>query len=164
MQRIEDIDWTRWTPKQTATLLFVREGDKILMIRKKRGLGAGKVNGPGGRLEPGETPRQAAIRETQEELLTTPTGVQEVGELSFQFLDGLSIHCHVFTATGYEGAPTETDEAIPLWLPVDALPYEQMWEDDRHWLPLVLSGQTFYGRFVFDGERMLDMDLGPART
>lgn len=159
MRRLEDIDWDRWTPEQTATLLFVRRDDELLMIRKKRGLGAGKVNGPGGRLEPGEAPLEAAIRETQEELRTTPTGVCEVGQLSFQFVDGLSIHCHVFTATGHEGEPTETDEAIPLWIRTDAVPYDEMWEDDRHWLPLVLAGQTFRGRFLFDGEQMLGMDL-----
>lgn len=162
VQRLDDVDWTHWTPQQVATLLFVREGERILLIRKKRGLGAGKVNGPGGRLDPGETPREAAIRETQEELHISPTGVDEVGTLSFQFVDGLSIHVHVFTATGYEGTPTETDEAIPLWAEVDAMPYDEMWADDRHWLPLLLEGRTFSGRFLFDGDAMLDYTLAPT--
>ena len=33
--------------------MFVVQGGKILLIRKKRGIGAGKVNGPGGKFEPG---------------------------------------------------------------------------------------------------------------
>ena len=46
--RIEEIDWNAWEPQQRATLLFVIHGGEILLIRKKRGLGAGKINGPGG--------------------------------------------------------------------------------------------------------------------
>ncbi len=53
-----NVDWTTWEPKERATLLFVIKEGQILLIRKKRGLGAGKINGPGGRLEPGETRRR----------------------------------------------------------------------------------------------------------
>ena len=81
--RFEDIDWTQWTPQERATLLFVRRAGQVLLIRKKRGLGAGKINGPGGRLDAGETPSQCAIREVQEELCVTPTDVQLRGELAF---------------------------------------------------------------------------------
>jgi len=109
--------WECWQPTMRASLCFVRKEGKILMIRKKRGLGAGKINGPGGRLEPGETPLQAAIRETEEELLVTPLQLSERGELHFQFTDGLALHCVVFSAEGCLGEPKETDEAIPHWMP-----------------------------------------------
>ena len=56
--RFQDIDWTHWTPQEHATLLFVRQADRVLLIRKKRGLGARKINGPGGRLDDRESPRQ----------------------------------------------------------------------------------------------------------
>lgn len=160
----EDIDWEAWTPRQRATLLFVVRDDEILLIRKKRGLGAGKINGPGGRIDADETPLECAIREVQEELLITPTGVEPCGELMFQFVDGLSIHGYVFIARSHDGEPTETDEAIPLWTPVDAIPYDQMWQDDRLWLPLMLKGRRFVGRFLFDGDEMLghEMDVMPG--
>jgi len=157
--RFADIDWSRWKAKERATLLFVRRGRRILLIHKKKGLGAGKLNGPGGRLEPGETPRQAAIREVREELRVTPTGVKSAGELCFQFTDGLSIHGYVFTATGCCGTPQETSEATPVWLPEDALPYHRMWADDRVWMPLVLAGRRFVGRFLFDGDQMLGCEV-----
>ncbi len=115
-RRLEAIDWSTWRAVDPATLVFVIRDGQILLIRKKRGLGAGKVNGPGGRLEAGETPLEAAIREVQEELLVTPTGLDHRGELRFQFVDGYSIHVHVFSATGCDGTASETDEAIP---PVD---------------------------------------------
>lgn len=71
--RLEDIDWASWTPYERATLLFVICGGHILLIHKNRGLGAGKINGPGGRLVPGESPLQGAVREVQEELNVTPS-------------------------------------------------------------------------------------------
>lgn len=156
---LADVDWARFSPKDRATLLFVRDGERVLLIHKKRGLGAGKINAPGGRIEPGETPRAAAIREVEEELCVTPTGVREAGRLAFQFADGYSLAAHVFTATGYRGEPRETDEAVPLWAPVDAIPFERMWADDALWIPLMLAGEPFDGRFVFDGDRMLDHSL-----
>jgi len=157
--RVNDIDWTTWQPQQRATLLFVIRDGQILLIRKKKGLGAGKINGPGGRIDNGETPRQGAIREIGEELCVRPVDVRPGGQLSFQFVDGLSLHVHVFTATGCQGTPQETDEAEPLWVPLDRLPYDQMWADDAHWIPLMLQGKRFRGRFTFDGDRMLDHRL-----
>ena len=155
LRNLSDIDWHNWTPQQKATLLFVVRDAQILLIRKKRGLGAGKINGPGGRLDPGETPLACAVREVQEELVITPLDVRPCGELRFQFVDGLSIHVYVFQASGHEGQPTVTDEADPLWTPLNAIPYDDMWADDRLWLPLMLAGTPFDGRFLFDGDRLL---------
>lgn len=157
--RFEDMDWDAWKPVEQATLLFVLRDNQVLLIHKKRGLGAGKINGPGGRLEPGETAHEAAVREVQEELLVTPTGVEERGELFFQFADGHSIHGIVFTATNCEGDPKETDEAVPIWTPVDQIPYNRMWADDALWMPILLAGHRFSGRFLFDGDTMLGHDV-----
>ena len=60
-------------------------------------------------------------------------------------------------ARALERAPT--DEAAPLWFPVDAIPYDEMWEDDRLWLPLALAGEPFAARWIFDGDRLLDYEL-----
>jgi len=163
--RVSTIDWAQWTPTDRATLLFVIERgrpegeDRILLILKKRGLGAGKVNAPGGRIEPGELPIDAAVRELREELGVGARGVVEHGELSFHFVDGYLLHCHVFSAEACVGEPVETDEATPLWTPLDRIPFERMWADDAHWLPIVIARERFRGRFVFDGEAMLDHEL-----
>jgi 8-oxo-dGTP diphosphatase len=158
------VDWLNWRPTEAATLLFVVRDGQILLIRKLRGLGAGKVNGPGGRMEPGETPRECAIREVREELLAAPAGVREAGQLRFQFVDGYALHCHVFRADGLDGEARPTPEAIPLWTDVDAIPYDEMWADDRHWLPLLLRGRRFDGRFAFDGDRMLSHEVLEGET
>ena len=158
-RRIRDIDWQTWKPVDLATLLFVVRNGEILLIRKKRGLGAGKINGPGGRLEAGERPVDGAIREVREELLVEPLAPSSAGELRFQFVDGYSIHVFVFRAMECRGEASETDEAIPLWTPLVHIPYDEMWADDRIWLPLMLEGRPFSGRFIFDGDRMLDHEL-----
>lgn len=151
---VHSIDWERWTPKDTATLLFVIQQGRALLIRKKRGLGAGKINAPGGRLEPGETPMDAAVREVREELGVTPIAPRARGTLAFEFVDGYRLYCHVFTADRCEGEAIETDEAVPLWTGLDEIPYAQMWADDALWLPKMLAGYGFDGRFVFDGDRL----------
>lgn len=153
------MDWTHWTPRERANLCFIVKDGRVLLIRKKRGLGAGKINAPGGKLEPGETALQSAIREAQEELCITPLHLEERGLLHFHFVDGYSLTCTVFIGFDLEGEPTETAEAIPLWFPVEAIPFEEMWEDDQHWLPQALAGRRFEAWFVFDGDRMLEKDI-----
>jgi 8-oxo-dGTP diphosphatase len=159
IRTLRDIDWQNWKPDDPATLVFIVKDGRILLIRKKRGLGAGKINAAGGRLEPGESPIDGAVREVQEELRITPLDLRYAGENSFQFVDGYSIHVHVFMASDYEGTPVETDEAIPLWFPLDEIPYEEMWVDDRMWVPHLLNGVAFSGRYIFDGDDMLDYEL-----
>ena len=153
-QVVDRVDGANWRPKEEGTLCFVIQDGQILLIEKKRGLGAGKVNGPGGRLEKGETAEQAAIRETQEEVGITPTGVQWAGELRFQFRDGYSLHCTVYRASGWEGELMETAEAKPFWVRTDQIPYDRMWADDEQWMPRLLAGEKFLGWFEFDGDRM----------
>jgi 8-oxo-dGTP diphosphatase len=77
----------------------------------------------------------------------------------FQFVDGYSIHVWVFRTRDFEGEPVETREAKPLWVRVDEIPYDEMWEDDRLWLPMVLRGERFQTRWIFDGDSMLDYDI-----
>ena len=153
------IDWTAWVGEMPATIVFIVKDGQILLIEKKRGLGAGKINGPGGKIEPGETPLEGAIRETQEELLITPHAPRKLGELRFSMSHCPDILCHVYRADDFTGTPTETDEAVPVWTALDAIPYDRMWEDDRHWLPLLLDERPFLGRFVFEGESMMWSEL-----
>ena len=153
------MDWKNWIPRERANLCFIVKDGRVLLIRKKRGLGAGKINGPGGKIEPGETALESAIREVQEEICVTPLSIEERGVLHFQFADGYSLECAVFIANDLEGEPAETAEAAPFWVPLDAVPYDEMWADDRHWLPQVLDGKSFRGWFEFDGDTMLSREV-----
>lgn len=134
--------------------------DELLLIRKQRGLGAGKLLGPGGKVEPGETLRACVRRECREELRVEPTGLERCGRLAFHFEspepDERSMDVAVFRADGVRGEPEATEEAVPVRRPVEDPPYEEMWPDDRVWFPHMLDGRTFEGQFVLDetGERL----------
>ena len=164
MKQLADIDWTTWQAKDPATLVFVVRDGKILLIHKKTGLGKGKINGPGGKVEPGESPEECAVRECREELGITVSNLEYCGQHRFQFVDGYSIHVWVYRTSDFTGVPTETEEAKPLWVPLDEIPYEQMWEDDKIWLPMLLRGERFMSRWIFDGDKMLDYALKPDTT
>ena len=156
MKSLNDIDWNSWIPAESAVLCFVKSDEHVLLMRKKRGLGAGKINAPGGRIEPGETPEEAAIRETEEEVCIRPSGLIYTGDLFFQFTDGFSLRGYVFLGENYSGGVGETDEADPFWCTTEDIPFSQMWADDKLWLPKMLSGSFFSGHFLFDDDIMLD--------
>ena len=133
------------------TLLYVLKDNKVLLIKKKRGLGSGLYNGVGGKVEKGETPLDAAIRECVEEVGIIPKGVEWRGVLEFYNDGKLYGYVHIFVASDYEGVPKESEEAIPIWFEIDELPYDKMWEDDKFWLPIVLiDGKKIYARFDFE--------------
>lgn len=148
------IDWSAFIPTERAVIVFVRRDEEILLIHKKRGLGAGKINGPGGRLETDETPEQAAVRETHEEVGLHVHDLAMRAHLRFAFADGYQLEVFVFVTKAFDGTLTETDEALPFWCPVHEIPYAKMWADDRLWLPRVLSGENVCGKFTFTGDVM----------
>ena len=94
------------------------------------------------------------VAEFQEELHVTPHAPRKLGELQFSMSDCPDILCHVYRADDFSGTPTETEEAVPVWSALDAIPYHRMWEDDQHWLPLLLTEQSFRGRFVFEADHL----------
>lgn len=137
--------------RKHLTLAYVRKGDHILLGMKRRGFGAGKWNGFGGKVHAGETFIIAAAREMQEEAGVTPTGLIEVGHLNFEFEgDPLILETRVFVTSEYENEPQETEEMSPKWHKLDEIPYADMWDGDKYWLPLLLQGNRFEGHLLFD--------------
>jgi len=144
-----------WRPDEVGTLMFVVQETSVLLIRKKRGHGAGKINGPGGKLEDGENPLSCAVRETFEEVGITAHTPELLGEFKFVDLVAPQWLGYAFLARSFHGIPKETEEAVPLWFEFDRIPYAEMWPDDRHWLPLLLAGKKVTGEFLFDDGRLL---------
>jgi len=138
--------------------LPVTSDDELLMIRKRRGLGADLYNAPGGKVEAGETPAESAVRETREETAVDVGRVEKRGEFDFFFGDEHVFCCHVYVACAVTGEPADTPEAFPEWRTRGSIPYDEMWADDELWLPHVLDGETVRATFYFDddGDDLLD--------
>lgn len=142
--------------------MFLVKDGQVLLAMKKRGFGANRWNGVGGKVDPGESVLQAAIRECREEIGVTPTEITKVAHQTFHFADPkqASIVNHTFIAHSWEGEPQETEEMAPQWFAVEDIPYDQMWEDDSHWLPLVLDGNKLVCCFTFDpNDSMTDKSI-----
>ena len=156
-----NIDWASWQPDERAVIVYIsdRKKQKLLLINKKRGLGKGKVNAPGGRLEKGESFLEAAVRECREEVSITPLNAEKRMELHFQFTSGYALYGEAFFADSWEGEAAASDEADPFWCDLDKLPWDNMWEDDRNWLPLALAGKKLRGFYVFNEDKMLSERL-----
>jgi 8-oxo-dGTP diphosphatase len=142
---------------QEATLVICLEGNpvtKVLLGYKKIGFGQGKYTGIGGKIKRGEGVVEAAQRELSEE-----TGVHVPDSQSLEFQAILEFRfprkrawehrVFVFVTQHWEGRAVESSEVVPQWFAIEDIPYDQMWDDARHWLPLALSGEKFQARFKF---------------
>lgn len=136
-----------------AVVVHIVQGDKILLHYKKRGHGAGKWNGLGGKIENGENPENSAIREAKEEMHADITNLKKIGIIKFYDVNNEDWIVYVFRAD-LLGEPEESEESIPKWFSLRYIPYENMWEDDKYWLPLVINNINFSAEFWFEGESM----------
>ncbi|AAY79545.1 7,8-dihydro-8-oxoguanine triphosphatase [Sulfolobus acidocaldarius DSM 639] len=127
----------------------VKRGDFFLFIRKLRGIGTGYINSAGGKLRDTETPRECVERELYEELGIRVLSSERVGKI--EFLYGQEKYLmHVYLVTEFEGIPRASEEGIPMWLKEP--PYEEMWQDDKIWLPKVLAGEKVDCKFYFSSD------------
>ena len=142
-----------------GTLLFLLDDQgRVLLIHKKTGHGAGRINGPGGKLDANEGLIAGACREVLEEVGLTVHNAQVGLEMRFVEQAGPQWLGFALTATDYSGEPIETEEAKPFWCPIAEVPYHRMWPDDAIWLPKLLGGEFVepaVGNFLFEDERLL---------
>jgi 8-oxo-dGTP diphosphatase / 2-hydroxy-dATP diphosphatase len=132
------------------TLCLVTKGDTVLLGMKKRGFGAGRWNGFGGKPEGGESIESAAAREMKEESGLEVKNLIRVGMLELHNHNMEDVfEMHIFTTSDFEGELRESEEMKPQWFNFSALPYDEAWPDDRYWMPLFLAGKKFKGKFVF---------------
>ncbi|KAM8845866.1 oxidized purine nucleoside triphosphate hydrolase [Spinachia spinachia] len=138
------------------TLVLVVQPGRVLLGMKKRGFGAGKWNGFGGKVQPGETIEEGARRELLEESGLTVDSLEKVGNLTFEFVgEAQLLDVHVFRADHYNGEPTESEEMRPEWFKLHEIPFSQMWADDNLWFPLLLQKKKFVGYFKFQGHDVI---------
>lgn len=133
-----------------------RRGSEVLLGKKLNGIGTGKLVGPGGKNEPGESALETAIRESREEvgLELEPNNLIPISKVDYIFRGRpeLSHRSSAFMALRWRGDPSPSEELSPGWWPLDSLPFEQMWADAKHWLGRGLAGDYLEANFTFDSE------------
>ena len=103
-------------------------------------------------------------------MIVPPECMQARGRLRFNMLsDGMVdkntgaissiLLVHVFSAELSDCCPgskvAASDEMEPQWWGWDEIPLENMWLDDKYWLPQLLQGQDVVGDFVFKNQETL---------
>jgi 8-oxo-dGTP diphosphatase len=153
-----------------AVLVYVKRGTQVLMLHRNGRADdyhSGKWNGLGGKLELGESPREAARRELLEEsgLELAPEDFRPIGTLFFPnfkahksedwwvtvFIAHLSLDAAPMLQAGDEGELHWIEEARLLSLP--------LWEGDRHFIPFVLNEKPFMGTLWYEGERVVRQEV-----
>ncbi|WP_116419683.1 8-oxo-dGTP diphosphatase [Subtercola boreus] len=157
------------TPYQVCVCYLLRTapdgGTEVLLGQKLTGLGVGKMVGPGGKIEPGESALEAIVREVEEEtsIRVAPSDLREAGFLSYAFphRPAWSQESTVFVATVWHGHPEPSEELAPRWFALDDIPFDLMWDDAKYWLPRVLNGEQVRARFSFraDNATVAESDL-----
>jgi 8-oxo-dGTP pyrophosphatase MutT (NUDIX family) len=147
-----------------ATVCHIINGNSLLLQKKSAGLfGEGKWNGVGGKLGKGETTREGAEREALEETGLIVSNLMLHGVLNFFFGEKTEPDwiVYVFSTCTFKGTLRPSSEGWLRWFTFDEIPYGEMWQDDEHWLPLLLEGKRFNGKFHFDegGSELLHFDL-----
>ena len=151
-------------PPKLLSLVFLIDHTKqeVLLGLKKRGFGAGKWNGFGGKLEAGETMQQCAARELREEsgIQVPADALTARGRMCFDMLNDSGMKdkasgliasrllVHIFTANVADatGEPFESEEMKPKWFSYpDEINFDHMWLDDQYWLPALLDGNDVTG-------------------
>ncbi len=136
--------------RRQLTLCVVHDKERMLLGMKKRGFGAGRWNGFGGKVAKGETIEAATLREILEECGIVPINMRKRGFILFSSQEiPQQEEVHVFSATEFSGEPRETEEMKPQWFAISDIPYADMWPDDAYWMPLLLAGKNFSGAFHF---------------
>ncbi len=143
-----------------CALVFCVRANQVLLAKKKGGIGIGRYNGFGGKLEIGETFREAAVRELEEEagLIASPNDLQMAGWLTLCF-DGVpKFECRIFLLDKWQGRPREsTENELPVWFPFSLMPYHEMLAADARWIPKVLIGRRIRAKIDFrDDDAVLE--------
>ncbi|MET4061288.1 8-oxo-dGTP diphosphatase [Arthrobacter sp. UYP6] len=124
-----------------------QQGTEVLMGLKLTGFGVGRIVTLGGHVEPGETPEQAAVREVFEEsgVTVAEADLERAGTVEFIFpaRPDWDMSTVVYRVHSWTGEPAPSSEIVPLWYPVNEIPYPQMWPDSAHWMPEVLAERYF---------------------
>jgi 8-oxo-dGTP diphosphatase len=143
-----------------ATLCYLKNNSQTLMmhrIKKPGDMHMGKWNGLGGKLLPGETPEQCAVREVEEE-----SGLRMIdpllrGILTFPAFDAIDDwYVFVFLARRFTGELIDSNEGVLAWVDDHRLLDLNLWDGDRIFLQWLDRDAFFSGHFIYREGRLLE--------
>jgi 8-oxo-dGTP diphosphatase/2-hydroxy-dATP diphosphatase len=127
-----------------GSVCFVCDGDRVLLLYRNHQPFMGKWDGLTGLVEFGETPEQTARREVLEESGLTITECDHRGHLLLYNVENTSvIAADLFVASRFEGELRDSEEGLPVWVPVSEIPQVDLIGFVHVTLPLVLVPHTF---------------------
>lgn len=135
-----------------ATLAIILQDGSVLLGEKKKGeIGTGVLSGPGGKLDPGETLVECLLRETREELAIEldPAALEMVAVIDIYAAGEIDFRVYVYHTGLFSGDIKETADMIPAWYPIDNLPFDKMFESDRHWFLKAVRGEKFNAKVQY---------------
>jgi len=140
-----------------ATLCYLRRDGQTLMIhriKKANDMHAGKWNGLGGKLNPGESPEECAVREVFEESGLKARNPQLKGILTFPaFSQDEDWYVFVYVVEDFEGELIDSAEGNLRWIDNADLTGLNLWEGDPIFLPWLDRQGIFSGKFIYiDGK------------
>lgn len=131
-----------------TTLCYIRHEDEYLMLyrnKKKNDLNEGFWIGFGGKVEPGESETEGAIREIWEETGMTVSEDQMVyvGLIHFISDKWEDEDMYLYEVyPGYKAENVECNEGTAEWVQIKKLSSLPMWEGDRIFMDKMLAGET----------------------
>ena len=145
-----------------ATLCYIRHQGQTLMlhrIKKANDIHAGKWNGLGGKLEPGESPEQCVIREVREESGLEIVAPRYHGLLIFADFKGDDWFVWVFSADKFSGEQIDSNEGHLEWIPDAQVRSLNLWPSDQIFLPWLAEDKVFSARFQYHGDELFGHEV-----
>lgn len=141
-----------------ATLVYIRSGGRTLMmhrVKKPGDMHWGKWNGLGGKMKPGETPEECAVREVREESGLLIEKPRLRGLITFPAFDQYDDwYVFLFTADRFSGTLAEADEGYLKWVEDEKLLDLELWEGDRIFLPWLEEERFFSAKIRYHQGRL----------
>ncbi|MEO8691651.1 MAG: NUDIX domain-containing protein [Candidatus Saccharimonas sp.] len=141
-----------------ATLCFPIKGDAVLLAEKQKKIGAGYLNGFGGKPEPTDKSiYDTNARETKEEIGISVKNARKMGEIVFhnpsEYSELRNMIVHIFTASEWDGEPIESDEMKKAaWYKITDLDFSQFLPADILFIPRILSGECVKGVIEYNDD------------
>lgn len=138
--------------KTVAVLCVLRSGDEVLLLRRTKALHYGKYVPLGGKVDPHESAREAALREVHEEAGYRPEGLSFCGILQETAPTDFNWISYVYAADVERFEPPACKEGVLEWVPLDGIAALPTYDVDRFIYGYYLEGRPFVFDARYDGE------------